>query len=307
MLDFVRRNPHARNIMYFCIRYSGLPFIFREVFQKNKVTILFLHDIEPDIAEKVFTYLVSNYNIISLNNFFELYKRKERFPEKSLIITLDDGHKNNHSLLPLFKKYDIPATIFLCSDIIDTNRHFWFKEARSREASLPLTTEQLKKISNHEKLQILKEIEFDLKKEYQESHALSKEQIRKMQPYVDFQSHTQFHPCLPQCNDNEAHNEIFNSKCFLEKEYGLTINAIAYPNGDYSNRDIKLCNAARYEFGLTTEPGFNTCNTDPFKLKRIGVNEKSNNINEIITQASGVTGIIGCALSRYLQRTNGIR
>jgi len=297
LLDIVRRNIYIGNFIYFCIRYSGLPFIFREVFQKNKVTILFFHDIEPKVAEEVFRYLVSNYNVISLNNFFELYRRKEKFPEKSLIITFDDGHQSNYDLVPLFKKYNIPATIFLCSGIINTNRHFWFKEALSKEAHLSLTTEQLKKVPNSEKLQILKEIEFELEKEYESLQALSKKQICEMSPYVDFQSHTLFHPCLTQCDDSEAHNEIFISKRILEKEYSLVVNAIAYPNGDYSDRDIQLCMAAGYEFGLTTDFGFNTYNTDPFKLKRIYVYEKSSSINEIITHVSGVTDFIGHLLS----------
>ena len=297
LLDLVRRSSNIGNCIYFCIRYSGLPFIFREVFQKNKVTILFFHDIEPRVAEEVFRYLVSNYNIISLNKFFELYKRKEGFPEKALIITFDDGHQGNYDLLPLFRKYDIPATIFLCSSIINTNRHFWFKEALSKEAHLPLTTEQLKKVPNSEKLQILEKIGFEPEKEYTDPHALSKKQICEMSPCVDFQSHTLFHPCLTQCDDSEARNEIFISKRILEEEYGLVVNAIAYPNGDCSDRDIQLAMAAGYEFGLTTDFGFNTCNTDPFRLKRIYIYEKSSSINEIITHVSGVTVFIGHLLS----------
>jgi peptidoglycan/xylan/chitin deacetylase (PgdA/CDA1 family) len=304
MLNFVRRNINIRNIMYFCLRYSGLPFVFREIFQKNKVTILFFHEIEPEVAEKVFKYLVNNYNIISLSKFFELYRQKAKFPEKSLIITFDDGHQSNYDLLPLFKKYNIQATIFLCSGIINTNRHFWFKEARSEEACLPLTKEQLKKIPNNEKLKILETIGFELEKEYPNPHALSKKQILEMLPYVNFQSHTLFHPCLPQCDDSEARDEIFLSKRVLEEEYGLTINAIAYPNGDYSERDIQLCITAGYEFGLTTDFGFNTCSTAPFKLKRISVNETSNNMNEIITNVSGVTDFIVHLLSYRKRRTD---
>jgi peptidoglycan/xylan/chitin deacetylase (PgdA/CDA1 family) len=304
MLDFVRRNVNIRNFMYFCVRYSGLPFVFREVFQKNKVTILFFHEIEPKVAEEVFKYLVSNYNIISLNKFFELYRQKEKFPEKSLVITFDDGHQINYDLLPLFKKYDIPATVFLCSGIINTNRHFWFKEARSEEAYLPLTKEQLKEVPNSEKLQALKKIGFEPEKEYPNPHALSKKQILEMLPHVNFQSHTLFHPCLPQCDNSEARDEIFLSKRILEKEYGLTINSIAYPNGDYSERDIQLCTAAGYEFGLTIDFGFNTYNTNPFKLKRVSVNETSNNMNEIITNVSGVTGFIVHLLSYRKRRTD---
>lgn len=291
-LSFVRRNASIERFIYFCIRHSGLPFVFREVFQKNKVSILLFHAIEPKTAEVVFEYLVRNYNIISLNEFIDIYKKKETFPKKSLVITFDDGHRSNYDLLPLFKKYNIPVTIFLCSGIINTNRHFWFEEALYQEMHLPLTVEELKKVPNGERLRILREIEFGQEKEYTNPHALSKNHINEMLPYVNFQSHTLFHPCLTQCDDREARDEIFISKAVLEDEFGLPINSIAYPNGDYSDRDIQLCMAAGYEFGFTTDPGFNTCHTNPFKLKRFYVNEKSNDLNELIVDVSGVTGFI---------------
>ncbi len=292
------QNSNIRDLIYFCIRYSGLPFIFREVLQKDKVTILFFHEIDPEVAEEVFRYLIDNYNIISLNEFFELYKRKEKFPEKSLVITVDDGHQCNYDLLPLLKEYNIPITIFLCSGVINTNRHFWFKEAGSKESHLPLTKEQLKKVPNIKRLQILEEIGFEQKREYTNPHALSKKQIFEMLSHVNFQSHTVFHPCLPQCSDDEARDEIFTSKRILEDEYGLTINSIAFPNGDYSERDIQLCMAAGYKFGLTIDFGFNAHGTDPLKLKRCSVNEKSNNMNEIIANISGITGFISRMLHR---------
>jgi len=291
-LSFVRRNTNIEGFIYFCIRYSGLPFIFREVLQKNRVSILFFHAIEPQAAEVVFKYLMRNYNLISLNEFMDLYKKKETFPKKSLVITFDDGHKSNYDLLPVFKKYNIPVTIFLCSGIINTNRHFWFEEALYKEMHLPLTVEELKKLPNGERLQILKKIGFGQEKEYTNPHALSKSHINEMLPHVNFQSHTLFHPCLTQCDDSEAHDELFISKGILEEEYGLAINSIAYPNGDYSDRDIQLCMAAGYEFGFTTDSGFNTCHTNPFRLKRLYVNEKSNNPNELIVDVSGVTGFI---------------
>ena len=43
-----------------------------------------------------------------------------------MVVTFDDGHIKNHSLLPVFKKYQVPVTIFLCSGIVDTGKHFWF-------------------------------------------------------------------------------------------------------------------------------------------------------------------------------------
>ena len=108
-----------------------------------------------------------------------------------------------------------------------------------------------------------------------------------MSSFVNFQSHTLFHPILPNCTDEEAKREIINSKLILESDYKLRINAIAYPNGDYSERDILLCKEAGYECGITVDHGFNTIDTDLFRLKRFSIND-TNNIDELIVRASGV-------------------
>jgi peptidoglycan/xylan/chitin deacetylase (PgdA/CDA1 family) len=279
-------NKSIRMLIFKLLRYSGLPFLFREVIQKQHVTILLFHAIPLESADTAFKYLMKHYTIIGLNDFFNSCREKKPLPEKSLIITFDDGHRSNYDLLPLFKRYAIPVTIFLCSGIIDTNRHFWFSITHP-----DYSTEQLKKVPNREKLNILKEIGFEPEINYSHPQALSKEQIREMSPFVNFQSHTVFHPCLHYCDDDEARQEISMSKKMLEQEYSFMINAIAYPNGDYTERDIQFCIDAGYEFGLTVDYGFNTPSTDPFKLRRISVND-TGNMDELIVKASGVWGFL---------------
>ena len=73
----------------------------------------------------------------------------------------------------------------------------------------------------------------------------------------------------------------------LEKDFDLIINAIAYPNGDYSNRDIKLVKKAGYKCGLTVDFGYTSKNTDLFRLKRLSIND-SIDLKEIIVKASGL-------------------
>lgn len=273
-----------RNVLFKFLRYTGLPYLFREIIQRNRVTILLFHDISPEDADNIFGYLSRKYNIISLKNFIKALDRKDPslIPQKALIITFDDGHKGNYRLLPIIKKYGVPITIFLCSGIIGTNRHFWFKHTPSGHS-----VEKLKKIPNKERLYLLKEEGFEQTKEFPSRQALSIEEIEKMKGRVDFQSHTMFHPCLPRCTHLEAKKEIFDSKYKLEHELQLNIFAISYPNGDYSDRDIRLCKDAGYKCGVTVDDGFNTIMTDPFKLKRLSLND-TNDLNELIVKSSGL-------------------
>lgn len=260
---------------------SGIAKLFYCFIQRNKVTVLLFHDIDKENAENSFSYLSEKYNIISLTDFVKanIQKDLKKLPKWPLIITFDDGHISNHDILPVIKKYNIPITVFLCSDIINTNRHFWFNHK-----NIPL--KELKNKSNSNRLKILSEFGFQEDKEFETPQALSGQQIREMNQYVDFQSHTRFHPCLPKCNDKEAFNEIVNSKINLENEYGFKINAIAYPNGDYSERDIKIAKNNHYECGLTVDYGYNSVKTDLFRMKRINVN-KTHNLYELIAKSTG--------------------
>jgi peptidoglycan/xylan/chitin deacetylase (PgdA/CDA1 family) len=153
----------------------------------------------------------------------------------------------------VIKKINISVTIFLCAAIINTNRHFWFKFRKQLNF-------KLKNISNKKRLDILSEIGFEQDKEFDTPQALQKMHIDEMKHYVNMQSHTLFHPILPRCNNDEARAEISNSKKILEREYKLKINAISYPKGDYSTRDILLAKEAGYKCGITVDFGFNTCN-----------------------------------------------
>ena len=271
-------------LLFRLFRISGLPFLFRELIQRNKVTILLFHEISKVTAEQTFSYLSKKYNIIALNDFIDAIDKRDKtkIPKKALILTFDDGHIMNYEMLPVIKKYNIPVTIFLCASIINSNRHFWFKYKNQS-----ISTGPLKYLSNKERLNVLAKAGFEQDKEFDNPQALQKSHIDEMKHHVNMQSHTLFHPCLPKCDNNKAREEIFNSKEILETEYKLVINAISYPNGDYSERDILLTNEAGYKCGITVDFGFNSIKTNVFRLKRLSVNDTPN-INELIVKASGV-------------------
>lgn len=267
--------------------------MIREILQRNKVSILLFHDVDAESGEKSFDYLKRKYNIIDLNDYIDaLYAdEKPKLPKKALIITFDDGHIRNYELLPVFKKHQIPVTIFVCASIVNTNRHFWFKFSSQDDVK-----SGLKQKSNTERLHDLSLLGFEQTKEYAELQALQMHHIEQMKDFVNFQSHTCFHPILPKCADKEAWIEINRSKEILENEYAFKINAISYPNGDYADRDIRFSRQSGYKCGISCDLGFNDLKTDPFRLKRFGVND-TGNINELVVKA--------CGLWPFLRTLNG--
>ncbi len=80
-----------------------IPFFLRFFLQRKKTTIILLHDPKSKHAMNILTVLNKKYNIISLQEYIEMRNNLEReeeinIPRRSLIITFDDGHKNNYEL-----------------------------------------------------------------------------------------------------------------------------------------------------------------------------------------------------------------
>jgi len=268
---------------FFFLRTSALPFFIREVVQRRRVTILVYHKLPPQTADRHFEALRRRYNIISLADYLAYRTDASReLPPKPLIVTFDDGHQGNYALKPILEKHGIRMTLFLCSGLVGTNRHFWFETEMSESMR-----QGLKRVSDAERLEALAQLGFSETAEQATRQALSANEIEDMKPVVDFQSHTVYHPLLPQCSEPRALDEIRDSKIQLEDKFGLSINALAYPNGDYSAREIAAAQQSGYQCALSLDPGFNSRQTPAFQLKRICINDDAS-LTELIVKASGL-------------------
>jgi peptidoglycan/xylan/chitin deacetylase (PgdA/CDA1 family) len=273
-----------QQMIFFIIRFTGIPYLIWKFIQKDRVTILLYHDIAVDQAELHLKFLLKKYNIISLKDFIVAHKlgKTNELPQRSLVITIDDGHKNNFNLLPVIRRYNVPFTIFLCTGIVGTNRGFWFHH-EIKNGSI----EGLKKKQNEERLRILAEQGYQQEKELEFRQALSIDEIKVMNDFVDFQSHGVFHPCLPYCEGDVAEKEIKDSKRELEKLTNKSVTSFSYPNGDYSERDIQLLKKHGYECGITCDLWFNDQNTDLYRLKRLDCRDGAS-VNELYAKVTGI-------------------
>src|SRR6476619_1419319 len=52
---------------------------------------------------------------------------ESRIPENAVAVTFDDGYLDNlTNAKPILEKYDVPATIFVCSGAVDRKEEFWW-------------------------------------------------------------------------------------------------------------------------------------------------------------------------------------
>jgi len=272
-----------KEIAGFIFRFSFISLLIKNIFCRNKVTIIFYHNPNPEIFKRHIEYLSKHYNFISLNRLVDAIFEKNWsiIPKKSLVITIDDGHRCNYKLLDIIKKYKIFPTEYICSHIVSTNRKFWWM---TEFPYYPI----LKKYNNKLRLQVLKDkVNYEQKKEYSTRQALNLEELKEMSTFVDFQSHSKFHPILINCTNEECKEEIKGSKAYLEKLLNKKINHFSYPNGDYSEREINFLKDCGYKSGRTLDVGWNNINTDVYKLKSMVIEDDAS-INILNGQISGV-------------------
>jgi peptidoglycan/xylan/chitin deacetylase (PgdA/CDA1 family) len=281
------KSRNLKKASFFLLRMLGVPYFIRELVQRHRVTILCYHKLRAETADRHFAALRRKYNIISLADYMNSRTDAHKtLPPKSLIVTLDDGHSGNYALKPILEKHGIPATVLLCSGVVDTNRHFWF-ETEMNEG----LRQGLKRVADEERLEELANLGFSETAEQATRQALSAIEIEEMKSVVDFQSHTVLHPLLPQCSASRSSVEISDSKSQLEDKFGLSIYALAYPNGDYSAREIEAAKASGYRCALTLDSGFNSRTTPACQLKRICINDDAELI-ELFVKASGLWGFL---------------
>ena len=83
--------------------------------------------ITPDHFDQQLAFLKHKYRLLSLNDYLDKLDTGEALPKRTVIITIDDGWRDNYDhAFPLLTRHETPATIFLTTDYIDTNRQFWF-------------------------------------------------------------------------------------------------------------------------------------------------------------------------------------
>jgi peptidoglycan/xylan/chitin deacetylase (PgdA/CDA1 family) len=127
----------AERLLSIALYYSGLLSLYR-MKRKRKVIFLTYHRVRPDDTtdikkgelqilskgnfERHISYLSRHCNIISLGEFVGMVKSRRKFPKNSVVITFDDGYKDNFTnAYPVLKKYDAPATVFLITGRIGSS------------------------------------------------------------------------------------------------------------------------------------------------------------------------------------------
>ncbi len=301
------------------------PFVFERSANVNAVTILAWHRVVADIrrAEReVYHGLVVStdtfrrqcellrelFEVVTLEEAAENLAGQRTSSRPLAVLTFDDGYADfYHEAFPVLRSMDLPATMFLPTSFVGTDRFFdhdrifsLLRVARengtdvagilkkagvpaekirpfARSADPAAHTEVLVHLPMATRATIIAELESAISDSSPSGHGLLDwPQIREMAAAgITFGAHTANHVVLNAESSDDALVEITDSKRMLEEQLRAPVTTFAYPNGEYSPAIRQMVEDAGFEIAVTTRRHVNRHGCDSLALGRISLCEES--------------------------------
>lgn len=159
-----------------------------------------------------------------------------RLPEKPVILTFDDGYRDNYEyLLPLLQKYGMKAVVYILGNRKHRN-NYW--DTPKGEVEAPLMND----------VQV---------------------QVMARSGHVEFGSHAMDHVRLTDLSPAKARQQIVQSRKVLGELVGKPILSLAYPYGVHNEEVKKMTREAGYDFGISVGGRFTRFGEDLFEIRRV--------------------------------------
>ena len=205
--------------------------------------ILYYHRIDDEahrscvppraFAEQMSFLRREGYEIVPLARLRRHLDAHEPFPERAVVVTLDDGFADNYTnALPVLVRESIPATVFLTAAFLDGPE---LPVLRDRSGVPPLSWAQAAEMAEQG---------------------------------IELGAHTLHHAMLPELDDAELTREIVGSRDLIEERTGRRPTSFCYPRGRFDARVKAAVRDAGFALACTTLPGLVTPDTHPYSLRR---------------------------------------
>ena len=273
---------------------KGIIFMLHRVLPEKERNNYFLNRdlaITPEKLESIILELKEKgYQFLSLDEISEWFRNKKKIKKKFICLTFDDGYRDNFTnALPILKKHNVPATIYVTNCLPNRNGILWwylFEDFVKTANQLTITSTKFSKsfhwnsareafdkfweISNLIKTIHPRELEKVLTKCFGKTKedfenlcrnlSMTWDEIKLVseEPLITIGAHTMSHLSLKQHNEELVVKEIIDSKKELEKYIGKEVHHFAYPFGgeyDVSKRDILLAEKIGFKTSTLNQPG----------------------------------------------------
>ena len=248
--------------------------------------------VSPQHFEEHLHQLRQHTNLLSLSSLIG-HLNEGSFPERAVAITFDDGYADNlYAAKPLLEKYNVPATVFICTGY--AGREFWWDEVERLVTSSQTDQDALQlhvgdntfrwdprgmrtKAKPDETLpgfrhslyHFLLSLDVEDQKDAMNTirnwagiSSAAQPTIRAMDHtellrlveggLVEVGAHTRHHPMLPKLSYEKQKQEITSSKHDLEAVLGRPVLGFAYPNGRATAEARQIVQEAGFTYACTS-------------------------------------------------------
>lgn len=237
------------------------------------LSIYFHNPSKKEFESIVKWFIKRKFRFLSLQELRGIMTDEITFPKGAVVITVDDGWGTNEiNIVEIADRYRIPVTIFVSTEPVEQGVYWWSyaKEAIKKGHPIPSINE-LKKMPNRSRLDIVNKTmqEISLDRE-----AMTVEQVQRISKsdYITIGGHTHTHPVLINCSDEDVRNEMSLCNDKLTSWTRKRVEFFAYPNGDFSYREIEVLKELGYEMGFANNPEYLTRDAlrNNYSIPRLG-------------------------------------
>jgi peptidoglycan/xylan/chitin deacetylase (PgdA/CDA1 family) len=273
---------------------KGLVFMLHRVLpEKERNEFILNRDlaITPEkLEEFILFFKQQGYIFVSLDTLENWLDNKLKLNKKFICLTFDDGYKDNltHGL-PILKKHQVPATIYItncfpngtatlwwylfeshlksCSQLLLNtslgSREFYWKNENDAIGQFSKVSESIKAIPAQELHSVLCESfglsDVEITQQCMDV-ALSWDEIKVLsnEPLITIGAHTMNHISMKQQSESTVIKELKDSKNEIEAHIGKHVKHFAYPFGgeyDVSKRDLAIAAKVGFKTSTLNQPG----------------------------------------------------
>ncbi len=260
-------------------------------------------DCPAEVFESQMKYLKAHFSVIPLQEALTISGQETRDFSTEIVLTFDDGLRNNYTIAyPVLKRYELPATFFVCPGLIESQTWQWAYEAGERlltcgkrdlqnlgeqftiaignqdadsgeEAEMIVEQMKMMDIERRKNAeQAIRALTPDFKptpRQHDLFDTMSWDELRDLSPeLITIGSHTVNHPILTSLPSEDMRYQIQESKQWLQRRLQRPVDYFCYPNGEYDGATAKTV-ADNYKAAVSTKPGFFQKGDDVFAINRI--------------------------------------
>ena len=244
-----------------------------------------------------------NFELIPLSRLAELLGSGRPLRGRKLVLTFDDGYRNNLLAAALARNHRAPLTVFVGTGVVrhpGTSHHAdeldfmllttgetvleyagqrWpLGDTRSRRAAGRGVGALLKQENSAGKERRLRELAERLRPDPARRRPLedflaylTEEDLRTLghNQFVEVGSHSVEHHNLDQLSAEERERELQESRAYLEEVLGRPVTTFSYPDGSY-DAETRAAAARHYACACAVNPRLDRTGRDLYELPRLG-------------------------------------